>query len=70
MKQNKVRIGFSIWMELHKLENGINDMNSEEFQKVIDIAIKKWISYDWLLDFLKHSRNIDVAIKDLEMLKS
>lgn len=42
----KIQLGFSIWMELHKLERELDNMDSEQFQKTIDVAIKKWVDYD------------------------
>ena len=64
----QIKIGFDIWLELHKLEVELDTMDSKEFQKVIDSAIKKWVSYDWLIEFLNHSNSLEVAISDLKKL--
>ena len=69
MKKNKqIRIGFAIWLELEKLGKELDSLNSKQFQDVIDLAIKKWVSYNWLIEFLGNSRSLENAINDLKDL--
>lgn len=64
-KNNPMKLGFGIWLELHLKEEELERMDSDEFQKLITVAIKKWVSYDWLIEFLSNSRSLEVAISDL-----
>ena len=67
-KNNQIKIGFAIWLELEKLGKQLDELNSKQFQEVIDLAIKRWVSYDWLIEFLNNSRSLENAINDLKEL--
>lgn len=36
--------------------------------KVPELVKQKWISFDWLLEFLLHSRSLENAINDLKRI--